>query len=68
MSLNLPPPTYHLTEADQRFKVSVAVCGVEYSGEKDFESTDRARENAMLIALASIGLAALSREIEGILN
>ena len=69
MSAGLPLPTYHpMEEAGQRFKVSVDLCGIKYGGGKDFESPQRARENATLITLASIGLAALNREVQGILN
>ena len=64
---NIPPPEYSAIETflKGRFMVIVKVGNVEYGGGKNFESIDVARENATLVALASIGLDTLKREAEG---
>ncbi len=66
LARSFPPPTYCVTEVKgQRYRVTVKVSDAEYGGVRDFESVDLARENATLVALASIGLAALTKEVAG---
>ena len=62
---NCSPPKYNMVERHKRFTARVTANGKEYGGFNDFESFDAAKENATLMALASIGMERLSIKATG---
>lgn len=62
-----PPPKYTIVQKETTiFMAKVCINGQEYPGSREFGSLDVAKENATLVALATIGLQELERERTGI--